>query len=377
MLGHGLKSRDIRALAFGAAAAALTIFSAGAASGQSTNEVSDPPVLQRRAAPRTALLEAAPAAASNEQLLDLNIEYVSGTLYNPSTGNQDKVKLRSYTQPGVPSNGLYISPAIHTKPGETIRVALHNNLPATPPPGDSGCAGNVYNGHDTPQCFNGTNLHTHGLWVNPAGNGDNVLLSVNPGVSFEYEYAIPSEHPAGTFWYHTHRHGSTALQVSSGMAGALIIHGDRKPTMAKNGDLDTLLAGARDRVLVFQQIQYYCGEDDQGNVNYNCTSDQVGGIESYDAFGPGSWGASGRYTSINGLVVPGVGPTPPFRAIQGQMERWRMIHGGVRDTIGLQFRKARPNIALKAGKPLAAAAMEKLVGQTCTGEVLPMHLAAA
>ena len=83
---------------------------------------------------------------------------------------------------------------------------------------------------NNPHCFNGTNLHSHGLWISPTGNGDNVLLSINPGVSFQYEYNIPPDHPAGTFWYHPHRHGSTALQVSSGMAGALIVRGDRLPT---------------------------------------------------------------------------------------------------------------------------------------------------
>ena len=30
----------------------------------------------------------------------------------------------------------------------------------------------------------------------------------------------------GTHWYHAHKHGSTALNVSNGMAGAIIIEGD-------------------------------------------------------------------------------------------------------------------------------------------------------
>ena len=370
MTGLGL-TRSRHLLRMGAATLALTVFSAGAASAQGATEVSDPPALQQRravapSAPSVASLQAPPAPTPNEQVLDLNIEYVAGSIYNPATGRDDKVNLRSYTQPGVPSNGLYISPAIHTRPGQVLRVKLNNKLPA-----DASCTGGTHDEVNTPHCFNGTNLHTHGLWVNPAGNGDNVLLSINPGTAFEYEYAIPSEHPAGTFWYHTHRHGSTALQVSSGMAGALIIHGDRKPTTSQWGDLDTLLHGVRERTLVLQQIQYYCGEDIEGNVNYDCAPGQTGVIESYDAFGPGSWGASGRYTSINGLVLP------DFRAKQGEIERWRIIHGGVRDTIGLQFRKAKGNPAFKPGKALAAAAMEKLIARTCTNEVLPMHLAAA
>ena len=30
----------------------------------------------------------------------------------------------------------------------------------------------------------------------------------------------------GTHWYHAHKHGSTAVDVSNGMAGAFIIEGD-------------------------------------------------------------------------------------------------------------------------------------------------------
>ena len=154
--------------------------------------------------------------------------------YNPATGTYDKVRLRSYNGTDVDPDTPYVSPTIEAVPGDTVYVNLHNQLPADP-----SCAahdpapGEPY--VNDPHCFNGTNLHTHGLWVNPAGNGDNVLLSINPGVKFQYEYKIPGGHPAGTFWYHTHRHGSTALQVSSGMAGALIIRGDRLPTATTHG----------------------------------------------------------------------------------------------------------------------------------------------
>jgi L-ascorbate oxidase len=376
-----------RSLALGAATLALTVFSAGAASAQIGVDIADPPILQRRppARPSTALLQG--AVPADEQRLDLNIQYVPGTIYNPSTGKQDSVNLRSYTQPGTRPKALYISPAIHTRPGQTLRVKLNNHLPADP-----SCTGGNHDEPNQPHCFNGTNLHTHGLWVNPSGNGDNVLLSVNPETSFEYEYAIPPEHPAGTFWYHTHRHGSTALQVSSGMAGALIIKGDRLPTATAQGDLDTLLAGVkdlRDRTLVFQQIQYGC-LDRYGNikvrkatvdgkekvVEWICGVDDVGGIETYsdknhNGFGPGSWGGSARYTSINGLILP------DFKSKSGIVERWRLIHAGVRDTIGLQFRKAKANTKLRAGPALAAERMPELIANNCTGEPLDFHLAAA
>ena len=326
--------------------------------------VADPPVLGPEDAPTDAAWRTFAPLASGEQVLDLTIDYVSGTIFNPATNRRDKVRLRSYVEAGEAHNGLFISPAIHTRPGQTVRVKLHNRLPA-----DATCATGDHGNVNVPHCFNGTNLHTHGLWVNPSGNGDNVLLSINPGVDFEYEYPIPPEHPAGTFWYHTHRHGSTAMQVSSGMAGALIIHGARLPTADRPGDLDTLLAGVPERVLVFQQIQYYC-LDDEGDITYDCKPDQVGQIESYAAL-RSTWGDTDRYTSINGLVLP------DFAAEQGRLERWRMIHGGVRDSIGLQFRKARSNARLRAGPRLDADRMEAAVERNCEGETLPFHLVAS
>ncbi|RYG12575.1 MAG: multicopper oxidase family protein, partial [Burkholderiales bacterium] len=213
-----------------------------------------------------ARVEAAPAAspASREASLDLNVVYTDGQIWNPAMRRNDPVRLRSYQGTRIDPNTPFVSPMLDIRPGDTIRVRLNNKLPPDATCLESG--GNV----NVPHCFNGTNLHTHGLWVNPAGNGDNVLISINPGVSFEYEYNVPSDHPAGTFWYHTHLHGSTALQVSSGMAGALIIRGNRPPVRQADGkiasgDIDTLLQPTRtqpfrERVLVLQQIQYACRE---------------------------------------------------------------------------------------------------------------------
>ena len=35
----------------------------------------------------------------------------------------------------------------------------------------------------------------------------------------------------GTHWYHAHKHGSTAINLANGMAGALIIEGDYDATL--------------------------------------------------------------------------------------------------------------------------------------------------
>ncbi|MEO8671746.1 MAG: multicopper oxidase domain-containing protein [Tahibacter sp.] len=313
-----------------------------------------------------------PVVQPHDANLPLDITYTESTIYNPSTGRYDKVHLRSYRSPGTQPPVPFVAPLIHTQPGETVRIGLNNTLPVEPnctPP-------NI----NTPHCFNSTNLHSHGLWVSPTGNSDNVLLTIRPGVKFEYEYNIPSDHPAGTFWYHPHLHGSTALQVSSGMAGTLIIHGHRKPTPSRTGDIDTLLAtngdGAPvpDRVLQFQQVQYACRDannqikvqkDRDGKViAWICDPDDVGTIEGYDQFGPSSWTQSNRYTSINGRILPTFGGVAA-----GGVERWRTVHAGVRNTITLEFRKLKPGAT--GFDRLRADEQAAWVGRYCTGVVVP------
>ena len=82
--------------------------------------------------------------------------------------------------------GALMGPTIRLRPGDVLRLGLENRLPA--------CTAMAAHG-----CVNDTNIHTHGLWVSPAGNSDNVLIAVPPGGRFDYEYLIPNDHPAGTF----------------------------------------------------------------------------------------------------------------------------------------------------------------------------------
>jgi FtsP/CotA-like multicopper oxidase with cupredoxin domain len=97
----------------------------------------------------------------------------------------------------------------------------------------------------TQECFHGadvTNLHYHGTHVSPQPPQDFVLLSVYSSEqtdppppapsdtvavgSYQFEInPLPWNQAPGTHWYHPHKHGSTALQVLNGMAGALTIEG--------------------------------------------------------------------------------------------------------------------------------------------------------
>ena len=412
-------------------ATVLALYAAGATA-QEAQVIQNPPLLKAITAPQEAkillnavkppqnLMALPPASElapgiSREVNFDLDIQYHNGWIRNPgaeepASGREkfERVQLRSYVQGnGSPAKSMppsttwgdqtptaYVAPQIEAYPGQTIRITLNNDLPADQTCVAQGGSANI------PHCFNGTNLHSHGLWVSPSGNSDNVLTAIRPGVGFQYEYNIPPTHPAGTFWYHPHQHGSTALQVSSGMSGALIVRGTRAPTPEENGDIDTLLKTRSgeafpERVMVFQQIQYACrfpndypvvalqgkvktyandptpgAPYDPKDTRYKCDPGDVGKIDGYDLFGPGNWASSGRYTSINGVVL---GKLANTRA--GVIERWRMIHAGVRDTINLKIRLRRPNAPNALG--LTAEESEKYVKDNCTGPDLPVPLIAA
>jgi len=304
------------------------------------------------------------------QVYDLNTQMTDYQLYNPNTGLNDKVRLRTYwmNSGGSAPNSPLVGPTIESKPGETIRLALHNRMP-----GPAGCKQDT---HNVPKCFDYTNFHTHGLWITPGQNpdgtqGDNVMITLDVGKDQAYSFNVPPEHPAGTFWYHAHVHGSTALQVASGMSGALILRGDRKPTLSANGDIDTLLApvAPKERIMLFQQISYACGRNPDGSVNWNC-SGKVGTIDGYDQIGGGKWNNSGRFTSINGQVLP---EFPDARA--GAIERWRMIHGGIANTVSVFLRAARAGAVLPPKiSPIDAA---QWVTDNCTGEVVHQFAIAA
>lgn len=323
----------------------------------------------------------------------LPIQYTNGKIYNPATGKPDSVYLRSYGR-NLSGNNLlrpaFVAPTVHMKPGQTVRFDLSNRLPAEP---DCGKVANI----NTPHCFNTTNLHSHGLWISPAGNSDNVLLAIKPNVNFEYEYNVPADHPAGTFWYHPHVHGSTAIQVGSGMAGALIIKGDRFPTPLANGDLDTLLRpfqpvnGNYSDLMLLQQIPYACfvdsGEKDPQTGKpkmiirkaimpypsdssipnpWVCNPDEVGVVEDFNLqFGPRAWGQSGRHTLINGVAR---NPQQPMQMEVGKVYRWRLIDAGVHNTISLRIRKVGDASKLAGPQANSQAVLDNEAQQACTGQ---------
>ena len=301
--------------------------------------------------------------------VDYRFEIVraQGTLHNPWTLSDDKVELRSFIGSGA-KPGDFVAPTIRVAPGQRLNVLIDNKLER--------CSDEQRTKH---LCFNDTNLHTHGLWVSPSGNSDNVLISIKPGEQFRYQYDISADHPAGTFWYHPHHHGAGFVQVGSGMAGALIVTGDRLPTATKPGDIDVLLKDQRgrpfpERIMLFQQISYGCLNDKGLNEGkrtkdaepirpFTCAPGKTGSIEGFD--NDWGWRETGRYTGINGRVQPQLAD-----AKAGQFERWRLVNAGTGEGMRLRLYRLDP-----AAPPLASVKAEDQVAwrqRYCTGQPLPM-----
>ncbi|MBJ7329252.1 MAG: multicopper oxidase family protein [Solirubrobacteraceae bacterium] len=193
----------------------------------------------------------------------------------------------------------YPGPTLRVCQGDTLRIKLIN---------------------DTKQP---TNLHVHGLHVSPLGHGDNVLLDIKPGQSWQYEYKIPHDHPPGTYWYHPHRHGYTEPQVWAGMAGMLIVEG-------KGWDDLPGIAGARERNLVVMANQLK--GDGVMNVD-NATN-------------------SGVRMLINGRLRPKIDLAP------GEVQRWRILNASADYFVKLRIPGQKLNVISSDGNALRKTSAE-------------------
>ncbi|KAI8835380.1 Cupredoxin [Chytriomyces cf. hyalinus JEL632] len=106
--------------------------------------------------------------------------------------------------------------------GDTVTVTIVNQLGANNDADDL-VDMTLMNTMHSP---NSTNLHTHGLHV--SSSQDNVFQRIYPGETFQYKYTIPEDHAPGLHWYHSHKHGTSALQVMGGLVGAIYV----RPTEA-------------------------------------------------------------------------------------------------------------------------------------------------
>jgi FtsP/CotA-like multicopper oxidase with cupredoxin domain len=229
-------------------------------------------------------------------------------------------------------NGRLTGPTLRIRPGDTFHLDICNRFPDNPPAQRAGPMGAFPHDPFT------TNFHTHGLTTDPGGISDNVLRHMEPGTRSPVEVCIPAYHPAGTMWYHPHKHGSVSYQLFGGMAGFLIVQGGP-------GTLDDLPAvqAAREVVMAFQGIQV----DVQGTVPW------VNTAATAFAGGPnGLWApfeGSTLYATTNGVVNPQLVMRP------GEVQRWRWLNAFSGHTLCLELEGHDLHVVAQDGLTVPAA----------------------
>ena len=262
----------------------------------------------------------------------------------PEKKPEDKPEKKPEDNPEKKPSPSIPGPTFVFQPGDLLRLRFHNylNRAADPAlnaaqnnPQHTGPANAAASSDDTdehvsheisiPNDSNVTNLHVHGLHVDPKQDDVTLLVlpedndpgaltpelqrfvpTINRWWTRTYQYQLPEDHLPGTYWYHSHKHGSTSSQVENGMAGTLII----RPKKEEDDPVPGLWASGHDRIMMIQEL-----------ANYSTPS-----MLQNDRKGKGQGQGSPPVTTVNGLYQP-VLDLPP-----GQVERWRFIVAGANHT---------------------------------------------
>lgn len=197
-------------------------------------------------------------------------------------------------------NGTIPGPTLRVKPGDLLKIRLVNNmtLPIT-----------------APERILLTNLHTHGLQVSPIGNGDNPFLEIKPGEYIDLQIQVPKNQPPGLFWYHPHRHVTTARQGWNGMAGAIIVE----------GGIDELpeIKAAKERLMIVNEMWL----DEYGQVPFGI----IIPIAGFVPFSVMPAVPTSLNLPINGINEPTIDIRP------GEVQRWRFLNACPHRTVVLKL----------------------------------------
>jgi len=205
----------------------------------------------------------------------------NGKLELTLTAAESMVSYQGSSRWAMTYNGKVVGPTLVIHAGDHLTINLVNNLKQA------------------------TSLHTHGLHVSP--DQDNPFLMVEPGQSLAYNYDIPKNQQAGTFWYHPHMHGLTAEQVASGLSGAIIV---------ANQDDSALAQVATDRVLVINDppltnVNPWADASTSGNTDNTDNMGNMGNMGGMgDMSGMGSMSGMGNSSGVD-MMTAMMGRTGP------------------------------------------------------------------
>lgn len=252
----------------------------------------------------------------------------------------------SETCPPPPATVIpYAGPLLKLQQGDVVKVHLVNKLP---PLTDSFHASNPNEPNETFLSMNPTNIHFHGMLVSAhyptaavPNYGDNInvytfngkngappaLAAAHADVrihSTDYSITIPKNHPSGLYWIHSHIHGISLNQITSGLSGTISV-GNVGDYVCKNDSCSSFFASLPIRDLVIKDLQVLANGtrmDEQDSAM--CLSPSTGGLvlpplngycagQNFSAANPpGPDYTGGRwFVTINGQQFPTVPMTSP------------------------------------------------------------------
>jgi FtsP/CotA-like multicopper oxidase with cupredoxin domain len=299
--------------------------------------------------------------------------------------------------PTIAQQEVLLGPTIICDRGGVIDFELTNYLPAQDF-NEASChelhEKNLIEGSSEPGCFEEFSMHFHGLHVSPRSSApntsgisefssDHIFAPLVPyngednpqGPEGELLYtkrrfclAIPEFHAPGTHWYHTHLHGTTAVQTSNGMAGAIIIREPEDQHGCTNEFTSLEVNKENDRIWLIQEfVENIHDGVPQKDEEFYFKKINIPGDPDIPGDPPVK--NRGRFL-VNGQYVPTLNITA------GRPQRWRFINatGTPRGPMQLKLYKLNSGYCDDIGtKPLLDKLHEELRGKpkTETEEKVP------
>jgi len=238
-------------------------------------------------------------------------------------------------------NGTVPGTTFRVAPGDKLEFTLNNQLPPNQPAPPPGNADNCEQLMDAnfPGCFNTTNLHTHGLHVSPKSDAqvssDDVSVKIVPNNDTmspcstadncyigtrNYCVQLPTFHAPGTHWYHAHVHGATGIQVSNGLAGAIIVE----------ETYDDKIPSDSEYIWMIQEVFGGANAPGACTTNPNDPNVYLSGSSVYSNMKASSSSSVKPYGSAPptgiGFTVNSLS-SPTLKIQPNEIQRWRIIDG--------------------------------------------------
>jgi FtsP/CotA-like multicopper oxidase with cupredoxin domain len=194
--------------------------------------------------------------------------------------------------------------------------------------------------------------------VNWGGPTNNLYDCQDSPGELNYTFDIPANHPAGVYWYHTHRHGQEQAQQMMGASGPIVIQGDQDemreahgvteevlmirdiPALIVAGPISTVVPHRRQLAkTMLRNTSPVAANDNSIDPRIDRTNEIACGSDDPDTGGP----PITRLT-LNGALVPEVenGLPPDNQLLTKSMHStdrqvWRIVNGSAQTTISPQL----------------------------------------